>query len=260
MEIEQFHLDAFSEKLFAGNPAAVCPLYNWLADETMQAIAAENNLSETAFFVPQGNTFQIRWFTPLVEVALCGHATLASAYVIFNNLNHGSDLVEFSSRSGPLYVRKTEKGLTLDFPVQEISAIELNDNLSDALDCMPIEVLSGEDLVAVYAQQSDIENFQPDFLKLSKLPYRGIIITAPGDNHDFVCRFFAPAKGVPEDPVTGSVYTKITSYWAKELGKVSMLAKQLSHRGGLVQVELLGNRVLISGHVKLFSRGVIFLD
>lgn len=260
MEIEQFHLDAFSDKLFAGNPAAVCPLYTWLPDETMQAIAAENNLSETAFFVPQGNTFQIRWFTPQIEVALCGHATLASAYVIFNNLNHELDLVEFSSRSGPLYVRKTERGLTLDFPVQEISEIELDESLGDALGSMPIEMLSGEDLVAVYPHQSDIENFQPDFLKLSKLPYRGIIITAPGDNHDFVCRFFAPAKGVPEDPVTGSVYTKITSYWAKRLGKISMQAQQLSLRGGLVHVELIGNRVLISGYVRLFSRGVIFLD
>ncbi|GAB1265490.1 PhzF family phenazine biosynthesis protein [Aurantivibrio infirmus] len=259
MDIKVFHLDAFSSAQFAGNPAAVCPLLTWLPDKTMQSIAAEINLSETAFFVREEDRFHIRWFTPETEVKLCGHATLASAYVIFKELDYDFDTIEFSSLSGSLYVNNSHQGLTLNFPVQAISEVDLTQKINDALGTTPTKVLAGEDLVAVYEKQSDIEGFLPDFFKLKNLPYRGIVITAPGEDSDFVCRFFAPAKGVLEDPVTGSAYTKITPYWAERLGKHTLVAKQLSRRGGTVHVELTANRVLISGRVTLFSKGTIFL-
>ena len=260
MQLSLYQLDAFSNKVFGGNPAAVVPLTSWLPDETMQAIAAENNLAETAFYVPTEAGFHIRWFTPTVEVNLCGHATLARAYVLFFLENYTHDQINFDSRSGLLNVRKEEDWLVLNFPADQLHKQLLSPPaLLEALgEVTPVEILRGKtDFMAVLETEEQVRTLQPDIIVLSTLPARGVIITAPGDSVDFVSRFFAPQSGIAEDPVTGSAHTTLVPYWAEKLGKTEMEALQVSARGGVLKTKLIGDRVEIAGQVKLYLRGSI---
>ena len=260
MQLSLYQLDAFSNKVFGGNPAAVVPLTSWLPDETMQAIAAENNLAETAFYVPTEAGFHIRWFTPTVEVNLCGHATLASAYVLFFLENYAHDQINFDSRSGLLNVRKEGDWLVLNFPADQLHKQLLSPPaLLEALgEVTPVEILRGKtDFMAVLETEEQVRTLQPDIIVLSTLPARGVIITAPGDSVDFVSRFFAPQSGIAEDPVTGSAHTTLVPYWAQKLGKTEMEALQVSARGGVLKTKLIGDRVEIAGQVKLYLRGSI---
>jgi PhzF family phenazine biosynthesis protein len=258
MSIRMFQVDAFTEELFRGNPAAVCPLETWLPAETMQKIAMENNLAETAFFVKEKERFRIRWFTPAVEVDLCGHATLATAYVIFEVEGFAGPLIEFDSRSGLLAVRRDGDRLTLDFPADSVVPVDLPAGLAEALGARPLEVYKGKtDYLLVFGSHAEIEALAPDFGRLGKVPARGIIVTAKGEEVDFVSRFFAPQVGVNEDPVTGSAHTTLTPFWAARLGKSELAAIQLSKRRGRLWVKNLGERVEISGHARLYLRGEI---
>ncbi len=262
-----YQLDAFTDRLFAGNPAAVCPLTEWLPDETMQQIAGENNLAETAFYVRDADTnrYHIRWFTPAVEVDLCGHATLATAYVIFNLESFAGDAnqIFFDSRSGELTVCREDNGwLVLDFPADTFQkAIVLPPALQASFGQKPLEIYKGKtDYMLVYATQEDIENLDPNFRELSGIPARGVIACAPGneDDVDFVSRFFAPQSGIDEDPVTGSAHTTLIPYWAERLGKTELIARQISKRGGYLRCKLnANNRVDIAGQVKLYLTGEI---
>ncbi|WP_028522964.1 PhzF family phenazine biosynthesis protein [Runella limosa] len=260
MQLSLYQLDAFTDKVFGGNPAAVVPLTSWLPDETMQAVAAENNLAETAFYVPTEAGFHIRWFTPTVEVDLCGHATLATAYVLFSLENYAHDEINFDSRSGILNVRKEGDWLVLNFPADSIHKQLLSPPaLLEALgDISPVEILRGKtDFMAVLESEEQVRTLQPDIIVLSTLPARGVIMTAPGDSVDFVSRFFAPQSGIAEDPVTGSAHTTLAPYWAAKLGKTEMEALQVSARGGVLKIKLIGDRVEIAGQVKLYLRGTI---
>lgn len=257
MDLSIYQIDAFSTCVFEGNPAAVCPLDEWLPDETMQSIAEENNLSETAFFVPKDDGFHIRWFTPASEVDLCGHATLGSAYVLYNILGYKNEAIQFDSKSGILVVTKQDDWLTLDFPKQPPVYCETPKEIVEAFSKEPIECMMSEDIIAVFENEIDIESANPDFEQLKKLDSRGVIITAKSMRYDFVARFFAPKYGIPEDPVTGSAYTQLAPYWASKLGKQKFKAKQLSSRGGELYCEILGDRVLISGKATKYMEGKI---
>ena len=257
MELTLYQVDAFADRPFAGNPAAICPLTEWLPDEVMQAIALENNLSETAFFVPVGDHYHIRWFTPAHEVKLCGHATLASAYVLYNFLGFNKDKLEFDSLSGTLSVARDGDWLELNFPTDTPVPCEAPENILEAFDTKPVEVLRAMDYILVFENESDVANAQPISDKLIDHDLRGVSITAPGKNHDFVCRFFAPRHGIKEDPVTGSLYTQLIPYWAERLGKTELQARQLSKRGGNVRCKLLGDRVGIAGQVAEYMVGKI---
>jgi len=256
-----YQIDAFSKSVFSGNPAAVCPLEEWLSDAIMQKIAAENNLAETAFYVKNGNQYEIRWFTPKIEVDLCGHATLAAAFVLFNYENHSDNLIEFfSPRSGKLTVTKEADLLSLNFPVDVFEAIPLTSQITDGLNIKPLNAFKGKtDYMFLFNNEEEILNLDPDFEKLSKLQARGIIVTAKGKNSDFVSRFFAPQSGINEDPVTGSAHTTLIPYWAKELNKTKLSAIQLSERRGYLECELLEDRVRISGYAKCYLIGEYFL-
>ena len=264
MTLPIFQVDAFTDRIFAGNPAAVCPLTAWLPEAQMQAIAAENNLAETAFFVPRpgaAGEYELRWFTPAVEVALCGHATLATAHVLFRHLGAAAEVLTFHSKSGPLRVsrRAADGRLTLDFPAQPPQPLPQHpDGLLDGLRATPQHVLAGPDLLAVFDTEAEVLALRPDLAHLARVPYRGIIVTAPGaDGIDFVSRFFGPQVGVPEDPVTGSAHTQLVPYWAARLGKPELRARQVSARGGDLWCELRGDRVLISGYAVTYLRGEI---
>ncbi len=261
MTLPIYQVDAFSDRPFAGNPAAVCPLESWLPTETMQAIAAENNLAETAFFVLKtGNEYEIRWFTPAVEVELCGHATLASAHVLYRHLGFQGAEIVFHSQSGPLRVSQAEADmLTLDFPARPPHPISQHpDGLLDGLRATPLQLLAGPDLVCVFATEAEVRALKPDMAHLMKVEYRAVIATAPGsEGVDFVSRFFGPRVGVPEDPVTGSAHTTLVPYWAARLGKTHLHARQVSARGGYLWCELRGERVLMSGHAVTYLRGEI---
>ena len=257
MQLKLYQIDAFASKLFEGNPAAVCPLNEWLPETTMQSIATENNLSETAFFVPQEDRFAIRWFTPDGEVDLCGHATLASAYVLFNLLGYDEEEIEFDSKSGILAVSRENEWLKLDFPCQPPMPCEAPAELLAAFDQTPMECLKGEDWMVVFADESAIEAAEPDFAKLRELDLRGVIITAKSSRYDFVARFFAPKYGIDEDPVTGSAYTQLAPYWASKINKTRFHAKQLSKRGGELICELAGDRVFIYGQAVPYLEGTI---
>lgn len=261
MKLTLFQIDAFTDQLFAGNPAAICPLEEWLAEDTMQKITAENNLAETAFFVKNGDQYDIRWFTPTVEVDLCGHATLAAAFVLFKQLGIvGDEILFYSHRSGQLRVAKNGELLTLNFPVDQLHDIEFDWNNFKGLNIRSQEVLRGRtDYLFVYENEQQVANMQPDFLEVAKLKARGIIITAPGDEVDFVSRFFGPQSGIDEDPVTGSAHTTLIPYWAQKLKKKQLKAKQLSPRGGELSCEHLGDRVNISGTCVLYMIGEIFV-
>lgn len=259
-----FQVDAFTDRLFAGNPAAVCPLESWLPDALMQAIAAENNLAETAFVVPQADGFGIRWFTPKVEVALCGHATLASAHVLFTHLGVATDVIRFHSHhSGLLPVERNGSWLTLDFPANAGTEIPAQAAFGEALGASPAGFFRGKtDIMLVFDAAETVRRLQPDFRLVSQLPVRGLIVTAPGDEPelDFVSRFFAPQSGIDEDPVTGSSFTMLLPYWSQRLGKEQLTARQVSARGGQVQGQLRpGGRVGISGQAVTYLVGEIFV-
>jgi len=257
MELTIYHIDAFTSKLFAGNPAAVCPLYSWLPDNKMQKIAFENNLSETAFFVQKGDGFHIRWFSPTNEVNLCGHATLASAFVLFHMLDYDQNVVEFESKSGLLKVIKDDDNLILDFPAQPPTPTEISQEIINALNITPIECLESQDLIVVLNDENDVKSIEPKFDEMKKLRLRGVIIPAQSKKKDFVARCFFPDIGSNEDPVTGSAYTQLTPYWATKLGKDIFKAKQLSERGGELICELYNDRVLISGKAVIYMEGKI---
>jgi len=257
MKIPIYQIDAFSNHVFSGNPAAVCPLEGWLEDSLLQAIAQENNLSETAFFVPEGDDYHIRWFTPVAEVDLCGHATLAAAFVIFNYFNTSSGHVSFNSKSGRLTVVKEAELLAMDFPSQPPVLCEAPKELLDGIGKEPLEVLCSEDYVAVFLSENDITELNPDMAILKKLDLRGVIVTARGKNVDFVSRFFAPKFGVNEDPVTGSAHCALTPYWANKLNKKNLHAYQVSQRGGELFCKDNGDRVIISGRAVQFMEGSI---
>jgi PhzF family phenazine biosynthesis protein len=262
MKYKLYQVDAFTDKLFGGNPAAVCPLAEWLRDDILQNIAMENNLAETAFYVRQDDQYIIRWFTPKVEVDLCGHATLAAAFVLFNCENHVGDFINFySPRSGKLSVSKHSDWLTLDFPVDEFQNIPVSTEIVGCFDKRPIEAYKGKtDYMLVFEQESDIINISPQFQAISALSARGVIITAKGETVDFVSRFFAPQSGIIEDPVTGSAHTTLIPYWSRKLNKTEMSAIQLSQRKGYLQCKLLGDRVGISGQAKLYLAGHLHLE
>jgi PhzF family phenazine biosynthesis protein len=257
MEISFYQIDAFASQLFEGNPAAVCPLDEWLPDEMMQSLAEENNLSETAFFVPKDKGFHIRWFTPTSEVDLCGHATLASAYVLFNFLGYKKDKIEFDSKSGILAVTKDKGWLIMDFPAQPPVPCDIPTEIIKAFDSTPIECLKSEDLIVVFKHEADIESAEPDFEQLKKLDLRGVIITAKSSRYDFIARFFAPKFGIPEDPVTGSAYTQLAPYWASKMGPKRFSVKQVSSRGGELSCEMIDDRVFISGKATKYLEGKI---
>ena len=257
MKLTIYQIDAFSDKPFFGNPAAVIPLEQWLPDKTMQAIAEENNLSETVFFVPVEEHFHIRWFTPNKEVKLCGHATLASAFVLFEVLGYKKESIVFDSLSGPLIVTRQNGMLTMDFPAQVPVKCDLPEALVKGLGAVPFECYKNEDYVVVFENEQDVSNIKPDHRYLEQLDLRGVIVTAPSYEQDFVARFFAPKLGIPEDPVTGSAYTQLTPYWSEITGKTKLSAKQVSQRGGQVFCELKGDRVFISGRAVKYMEGVI---
>jgi predicted PhzF superfamily epimerase YddE/YHI9 len=258
MKIPLFQVDAFTGKVFGGNPAAVCPLKKWLDDSVMQSIAQENNLSETAFFVREERGYRIRWFTPVAEVDLCGHATLASAVVIFNYLNRSVKEVSFDSNSGVLKVAQGNDGLlSMDFPSLPPKPCTPPDALLKGLGMEPVETLCSEDYMAVFAEPGDVVGLKPDMMMLRTLDLRGV--TAKGKDVDFISRFFAPKYGIPEDPVTGSAHSTLIPYWAKHLGKSKLHAHQLSQRGGELFCEDMKKRVKISGNAVLYFKGSIYL-
>lgn len=257
MKIPVYQIDAFANKTFEGNPAAICPLQDWLPDETMQSISEENNLSETAFFVPTGNGFHIRWFTPVAEVDLCGHATLASAYVIFTFLGFDGSTINFESKSGLLKVERKESLLVMDFPSQAPVPCQIPEEIKKAFAHKPIACLKAEDYIVVFRDEDEVASAQPDLAALSKLDSRGVVITAKSSEYDFVVRFFAPKFGIAEDPVTGSAYTQLIPYWSNILGADKLHARQVSCRGGEVFCEALGNRVKIAGKAVKYLAGEI---
>jgi len=258
MLLQFYQVDAFTDKLFGGNPAGVCPLEKWIPDDVMQKIAMENNLSETAFFVNEDDGYRIRWFTPKVEVNLCGHATLASSHVIFNHLGCDCDRITFQSRSGILNVSREGELLILDFPANKPQRAALPEDFVQALNITPIQCHRGkEDYLLLYKSQQEIEALIPDFRRLEKTDARAVIVTAPGSKCDFVSRFFAPRVGVDEDPVTGSAHTVLIPFWAEKLNKTEMNALQLSRRGGTIFCRLNGDRVDIGGKAVTYLKGEI---
>ncbi len=258
MEMRFFQVDAFARSVFRGNPAGVCPLECWPGDGLLQGIAAENNLSETAFFVKKGpGEYDLRWFTPAVEVDLCGHATLASAYVIFRFLEPDLASVTFHTRSGPLTVERRGELLVMDFPSRPAEPVEAPPDLVRGLGVQPAEVLRSRDYLAVLGSEDDVARLAPDMEALARLECVGVIATAPGTGCDFVSRFFAPRVGVPEDPVTGSAHCTLVPYWAARLGLGRLRARQISARGGELECELRGDRVRIGGHAALYLEGTL---
>lgn len=259
MKIPLYQIDAFTKTLFKGNPAAVCPLSNWLEDETLQAIAAENNLSETAFFVSRDNHYDLRWFTPKVEVDLCGHATLASAHVIFHFIDRSATVVRFQTRSGLLTVEREGDLLAMQFPSRPATPTPPPESLIQGLGVQPDEVLFSRDYLAVFGSQETVKSIKPDMSRLMRLDGLGVIVTAPGREADFVSRFFAPKAGVPEDPVTGSAHCTLIPYWARRLEKKELYGLQLSERGGELFCTALGDVVRIAGYAVAYSEGSITL-
>ena len=257
MKLDIFQIDAFTDKVFGGNPAAVIPLPNWLDDETLQHIATENNLSETAFFVKNQDVFELRWFTPVAEVNLCGHATLAAAFVLFEELKHPEDSIRFSTKSGLLEIHKKEKSIELNFPVDSLEKGDVA-NYSNLFNKKPKEAWKGkEDVLLVFQDEDEVQQLIPNLAKIATTACRGVIASAKGNQVDFVSRFFTPQLGINEDPVTGSAHTSLVPFWAKKLKKSQFEAKQISKRGGDLVCEIKENRVFISGQAVCFMRGEI---
>ena len=259
MKSKIFQVDAFASAVFEGNPAAVVPLEAWLADPLLQAIAAENNLSETAFFVPAADGFRLRWFTPNSEVDLCGHATLAAAHVLFEHLGWSATVIRFASNSGPLVVRREDGLLAMDFPAVASTPVIAPPDLEAGLGVLPEAVLAGTDYLVVLDSAAAVEAVKPDFVRLARLDRRGVIVTASGNDEDFVSRCFYPALDVNEDPVTGSAHCQLAPYWADRLDKTRLAARQLSRRGGQVDCELQGERVVLRGRAVTYLEGMIRL-
>ena len=257
MKLPLYQVDAFTQRLFGGNPAAVVLLDAWLPDRVLAAIAAENNLAETAFVIPRPDASPLRWFTPAVEVDLCGHATLAAADVLFRYRYPSLARLAFSTKSGELVVTRDGALLKMDFPARPGKPIAVTDALAAALGVRPREVYMARDLLAIVGSESEVRALRPDFARVAALDAFAVIVSAPGDTVDFVSRFFAPAAGIPEDPVTGSSHCTLAPYWAARLGKNQLTAKQLSARGGDLLCELRGDRVVIAGHVVEYLRGEI---
>jgi PhzF family phenazine biosynthesis protein len=258
MNIPIYIVNAFSSGPFTGNPAAVCPLDRWLSDDQMQSIASQNNLSETVFFVKENASYAIRWFTPTIEVPLCGHATLAAAYVLFNELNYPKNEIRFQSKSGELKVIKEKNIIELNFPSEKLKEISVTKNLSEDLGLTVLCAGIGRVfLLLEVAKEEEVIKANPDMQLLKKLDAAGVIITARGNTADFVSRVFAPQSGIDEDPVTGSAHCLLIPYWAQKLNKYNLTAKQMSKRGGILYCNYAGNRVLIGGKAELFSKGII---
>ena len=260
MKLDIYQVDAFTKEIFKGNPAAICPLESWIDAELMQKIALENNLSETAFFVKKDDVYEIRWFTPTFEIDLCGHATLASAFVIFEVLQSETNIVKFHShKSGALSVEKKDDVLILDFPSRPPVVCDVPQGLIEAIGKQPREVLKSRDYFLVYETENDIANINPNFAEILKTPTHAVIVTAKGDECDFVSRFFAPEVGVFEDPVTGSSHCNLIPFWAERLGKTELFGKQISARGGELFCKLKGDRVKIGGNAVLYLKGEIYV-
>lgn len=261
MQLPIFQVDAFTDQLFGGNPAAVVPLEKWLPDEHLQKIAAENNLAETAYFIPQNEEYHLRWFTPAIEVDLCGHATVATAHVLFEHLGHpGDEIIFHSPRSGRLGVKKAGGWYILDFPTDKLERVVAPAQLAEGLGAHPLDLYRGrEDYLAVFDNKESVGQLSPDFRTLKLLGGRGVICTAPGTDVDFVSRCFFPAAGIDEDPVTGSAHTTLTPYWAKRLGKNELTARQISKRGGYLRCKLKGDRTEISGKAVTYLEGKIWV-
>jgi PhzF family phenazine biosynthesis protein len=257
MTLPIFQVDAFAAGVFQGNPAAVCPLEQWLPDDVMQAIASENNLAETAFFVKEAEGYRIRWFTPEFEINLCGHATLASAHVLFRHLGLEAEQIVFQSKSGPLEVSRNGELITLNFPAYAPKPVPAPRQLLEGLGFTPRAVFKDRDYLALLENEEQVLEVRPDMGRIAELDAVGLIITAPGTDCDFVSRFFAPAAGIPEDPVTGSAHCMLVPYWAKRYSKNQLLARQVSKRGGELLCELRGDRVLMSGKAVTYLSGEI---
>ena len=254
-----FQIDAFTTRRFAGNPAAVIPMNRFLDDATLQAIAAENNLAETAFLVPEGGDYRLRWFTPTVEVPLCGHATLASAAAVMERLEPGRDQVIFHTASGPLTVNRTNGGYVMDFPARPSEPVATPPGLAQALGVVPVEVLSDTfNYIALLENAQLVRELAPDIAAIARMDRSGVVVTAPGDEtYDFVSRYFAPAKGIPEDPVTGGAHCALAPYWSKRLGKTAFRAYQASRRGGEITCRLAGDRVELEGSCVFYLEGEV---
>lgn len=259
MKIKQYQVDAFTTRVFEGNPAAVCPLDAWLDDSLLQAIAAENNLSETAFFIKSEKGFHLRWFTPVAEVNLCGHATLATAHVIFEILGYAGQTITFETLSGILTVARLGTLLVMNFPAAPPKPCAAPDALIAGLGIQPSAIFAADDYFAVFDNEDIVRSIKPDFAQLAMLDLRGVIVTARGREVDFVSRFFAPKFGILEDPVTGSAHCALTPYWSEKLGKKALSARQVSKRGGDILCELKGNRVLLAGHAVTFMEAEIYI-
>jgi PhzF family phenazine biosynthesis protein len=257
MQIRYFHIDAFTDQIFSGNPAGVCLLETWLPDETMQGVAAENGLPETAFLVAAGQGYELRWFTPKVEIDLCGHGTLASAHAVFHYVAPTAQRVDFQTKSGLLSVTRQGKLLELDFPARLATPCARPSGLDEMLGRVPAFTLRARDLLAVFETEEEILTLRVDFAGLATLDVFGVIVTAPGRSSDFVSRFFAPGAGIDEDPVTGSAHCTLIPYWAERLGKTKLHARQLSERGGELFCAMQGERVTMAGRAVTYLAGTI---
>jgi PhzF family phenazine biosynthesis protein len=259
MTIPYYEVLAFTERPFGGNPAGVCLLEKeWLPEKTMQQIAAENQLAETAFLVPRNGHFDVRWFAPALEIDLCGHATLASAHVLFEHLGFAEPLIRFQSKSGELRVSKAGGHLVLDFPAQPAQPCDPPSTLAKALGAVPKEVLKARDYFAVLDREEDVSAVKPNLELISELDAQGVVVTAPGNSSDFVSRYFAPSAGIPEDPVTGSTHTSLIPFWAQRLNKKKLFARQLSARGGELFCQDNGERVDIGGDALTYVEGRLY--
>jgi predicted PhzF superfamily epimerase YddE/YHI9 len=259
MKLPYYQVDAFTDRAFSGNPAGVCLLERWLDDAMLQRISGENNLSETAFLVARGNDYELKWFTPTMEVDLCGHATLAPAFVLFTELQRQGATLTFHTKSGPLHAEWDGEKVMLDFPARPGKPSAAPPALMEGLGYIPREVRKSRDYMAVLANEEDVRALAPNFPQLATLDCLGVIVTAASREVDFVSRFFAPGAGLNEDPVTGSAHCTLIPYWAEKLGKQTMVARQLSQRGGTIFCENRGERVGIGGHAVLFSRAELIL-
>ena len=259
MKLDIYQVDAFSQHVFGGNPAAVCPLTEWLPDEQLHNIAAENNLSETAFFVPRGEFYELRWLTPEVEVDLCGHATLAAAWVLIHQLGNAPDVLRFATRSGELRVTRNGDELAMDFPAKQPQRCEPPSGMLSALGIENAHVFGTDDYLVVVDDEAQVAALTPDFARLKGLPKRGIAVTAQSTRFDFISRWFGPNVGINEDPVTGSAHTSLAPLWAERLGKQQLTAEQGGKRRGQLRCELKGDRVIISGKAALYMQGTLYL-
>jgi PhzF family phenazine biosynthesis protein len=257
VQLKIYQIDAFATKTFEGNPAMVCPLEAWISNELMQKIANENNLSETAFFVKENEGYHLRWFTPKAEVDMCGHATLASAYVLFECIEYDEEEIRFFTKSGILSVRKEANRYVMDFPIQAIEPCDIWESIEKAFGVKPIATFASMDYIVVFENEEDVFHAKPNLALLKELDLRGVCISAKSKKYDFVTRFFAPKIGVDEDPVTGSAFTQLVSYWADVLGKEELHVKQVSPRGGEVHCVIKGDRIEVSGGGVLYLDGVI---